>query len=195
MRISRDKARENREQVIAAASTLFRERGFDGIGVADVMKAAGFTHGGFYNHFDSKNALEADALARGFAEMADVRRRSKTLPDLLKGYLSSASRRLPSYSCPIPSLGGDVARHSPPVRAAFASGVEEMISSFVERLGEEDLAEPSQARERAVTLLATIAGAMMLARGVPDDHPLARELLKTPLAHALAQLAAPAADA
>lgn len=177
MKISKEQAQANREKVVEAASELFRARGFDGVAVADLMRAAGFTHGGFYNHFPTKEALSAEALARAFAEMARVRARAADLPEVLAGYLSAASRRTPAKSCPAAALAGDVARQPEPVRAAFADGVEGMIESFAGHLGGD--------RDRAVALLAKLAGALTLARGVPDDHPLADELLKTTLASCL----------
>ena len=70
MRISKEQARENREKVVETASRLFRERGFEGVGVSDLMKTAGFTHGGFYNHFSTKDALATEALESAWSEMA-----------------------------------------------------------------------------------------------------------------------------
>src|SRR5687768_11195234 len=95
MRISKEQARENRERVVETASALFRERGFDGVAVADLMRAAGFTHGGFYNHFETKEALAAEALTRAFDEMAAVRSKSADLAEMLTLYLSKAARRAP----------------------------------------------------------------------------------------------------
>lgn len=182
MRISREQARENRERVVEAASELFRERGFDGVAVADLMRAAGFTHGGFYNHFPTKEALAAEALDRAFHDMAATRAKSADLPEMLSGYLSRAARRAPGKTCPAAALAGDVARQPAPVRAAFADGVEGMVESFAAQLGGAD------ARPRAVALLATMVGGLMLARGVPDDHPLADELLQAALANCLDQV-------
>ena len=183
MRISKEQARENRERVVETASELFRERGFDGVAVADLMRAAGFTHGGFYNHFETKEALAAEALGRAFEEMAAVRARSPDMADLLGSYLSKASRRTPGKSCPAAALAGDACRQPAPVRAAFADGVEGMIESFAAQIGGPD------AHSRATALLAQMVGGLMLSRGVPDDHPLANELLKATLASCLAQIA------
>jgi len=183
MRISREQARENRERVVETASQLFRERGFDGVAVADLMRAAGFTHGGFYNHFPTKEALAAEALTRAFDEMATVRAKMADMSEMLTSYLSKASRRAPAKSCPAAALAGDAARQPAPVRAAFADGVEGMIESFAAQLDGPD------ARARAVALLAQMVGGLMLARGVPDDHPLADELLEATLASCLADVA------
>jgi len=175
MRISKDQARENRERVVEAASELFRARGFDGVGVADLMRAAGFTHGGFYNHFPTKEALSAEALRRAFEEMAAERARHRDLADLLSRYLSPAARKAPGKSCPAAALAGDAARQPDAVRSEFAAGVEGMIRSFEDRLRSED----PDTRQRAVALLARMVGGLMLARAVPDDHPLAEELLRS----------------
>lgn len=183
MRISKEQSRENRERVVETASTLFRERGFDGVAVADLMRAAGFTHGGFYNHFETKEALAAEALTRAFDQMAAVRDRSAGLAEVLTGYLSRAARGAPGKTCPAAALAGDAARQPPPVRAAFADGVEAMIDSFAAQIGGPD------ARDRAVALLAQMVGALILSRGVPDEHPLADELLKTTLKSCLSDLA------
>lgn len=179
MKISREQALANREKVLETASGLFRERGFDGVAVADLMRAAGFTHGGFYNHFPTKDALSAEALTRAFDEMADVRARVGDFGEVLSGYLSPAARKAPGRTCPAAALAGDVARQPEPVREAFAGGVEGMIESFTAQLGGD--------RDRAVVLLSKIVGALMLARGAPDG-PLADELLATTLKSALADL-------
>ena len=180
MRISKEQAAENRERVVEAASGLFRERGFDGVAVADLMRAAGFTHGGFYNHFPTKEALSAEALSRAFEEMAGVRAKAADMPEMLSGYLSKAARRAPGKTCPAAALAGDVARQPAPIREAFADGVAGMIENFADQI------EGPDARARATVLLAQMVGGLMLSRGVPDDHPLADGILKAVLADCLA---------
>ncbi len=182
MRISKEQAAENRERVVEAASSLFRERGFDGVAVADLMRAAGFTHGGFYNHFPTKEALSAEALGRAFDDMAAVRARAADMAEMLRGYLSRAARQAPGKSCPAAALAGDVGRQPAPVRAVFADGLEGMIESFADQIGGPD------ARARATVLLCQMVGGLMLSRGVPDDHPLADEILKATLARGLADI-------
>jgi len=182
MRISKEQAAENRGRVIEAASTLFRERGFDGVAVADLMRAAGFTHGGFYNHFPTKEALAAEALTSAFDEMAAVRTKAADMAEMLAGYLSRAARRAPGKTCPAAALAGDAARQPPPVRAAFAEGVEGMIESFAAQIDGPD------ARTRSIALLARMVGGLMLSRGVPDDNPLAEEILQATLSGCLAEI-------
>jgi len=182
MRISREQAQRNRLRVLDTASEQFRVRGFDGVGVGDLMKAAGFTHGGFYNHFPSKGALAAEALDHAWKEMAAQRARAKDLEQLLTGYLSRAARNAPGRNCPAAALGGDVSRQSDAVRVIFAEGLEEMIRSVAALLPQPDSAIT---RARAVDLVNRMVGALTLSRAVPDGSPLAEEILQATLQSAL----------
>lgn len=182
MRISRDKVRENRERVVTAASEMFRAHGFEGVAVPELMKAAGLTHGGFYNHFASKEALAREALEGAWAAMAQERGRARDLPQLLRGYLSEAARNAPGQTCPAAALAGDVRRQPAPVRAAFAEGLDGMIDTIAAALGGE------RPREQAAALVARMVGAVMLSRAVPDDHPLAKTLLEASLKAALEEV-------
>ncbi len=183
MRISKEQAQRNRMRVLDTAAEQFRVRGFDGIGVGDLMKAAGFTHGGFYNHFPSKDALAAEALDHAWQEMAAQRARARDLEQLLTGYLSRAARNAPGRNCPAAALGGDVSRQSDDVRTVFAEGLEQMIASVAALLP--DPGSPDT-RARAVDLVNRMVGALMLSRAVPDDSALAEEILQTALQSALA---------
>ena len=186
MRITKAQAKENRDRVVAAASELFRAQGFEGVAVNEVMAAAGFTHGGFYNHFGSKEALAAEAVRSAFEEMAKRRERAPDLAAMLRGYFSKAARRAPGKSCPAAALAGEVGRQPDAVRASFADGLEQMIASVEARLppGRHALSR----RERAVGLVARMAGALALARAVPEANPLADELLEASLRAALREL-------
>src|SRR5512143_1867075 len=104
MKISRAQAQANKRRVVAKAAELFRERGFEGVAVGELMSAAGFTHGGFYNHFASKEALSAEALDEAFRAMDAERARASSLDGLVAGYLSEASRLAPGRSCPAAAL-------------------------------------------------------------------------------------------
>ena len=185
MRITEAKARENREKIVAVAAELFRRRGFDGIGVGDLMKAAGFTHGGFYNHFGSKDALSAEALDQAFRAMDAERARAPSLEVLLKAYLSDAARRAPERSCPAAALAGDVARQPQEVKQVFAEGLERILASLGEHL--ED--EPDR-RAAAIDLFARMAGAMMLARATPAESGLGEEILGVVLRSCLEEIGA-----
>jgi TetR/AcrR family transcriptional repressor of nem operon len=184
MRISKTQARQNHDRVVAAAAELFRVSGFDGVAVSDLMKSAGFTHGGFYNHFDSKEALAAEALASAFAQMTRERNRAGDLEEMLGGYLSPASRRAPGRNCPAAALAGDVSRQPDAVKKVFADGVEGMIAS-VEALLPRRGRRGASRRERAIGVVAKMVGALALSRAVPSANRLAGELLATGLKSAL----------
>ncbi|MBG0561237.1 TetR/AcrR family transcriptional regulator [Actinoplanes aureus] len=138
-RVSQAQAAQNRERIVATAARLFRERGVAGVSVADVMAEAGLTHGGFYKHFASKDALVAEAITQAFAEQAAALDGNGTAA-LLDAYLSTAHRDHPGTGCPSAGFGGDVARaDGGETRRAYAEGVE----GFARRLGaggEADLA-------------------------------------------------------
>lgn len=183
MKISKAQAKANRDRVVATASALFRERGFDGVAVGDLMKAAGFTHGGFYNHFASKEALAAEAVEDAWTQMGAERAKAGGLAQLLPSYLSPAARRAPGRACPAAALVGDVGRQPEPVKAVFAEGLEAMIASVAA-----GLPAGSGRREQAVNLVVRMVGALALSRAVPDDSPLAAELLEAPLQAALREV-------
>lgn len=182
MKITKAQADQNRERIVSTASALFRQRGFDGVSVGDLTKAAGFTHGGFYNHFKSKDALAAEALDAAFKTMAGHRERARDLPEMLTHYLSQAARKAPEKSCPAAALGGDAGRQSGELRSVFAEGVEQMIASV-----EAHLPPGPDRRARALGLVTRKVGALMLARAVPDGD-LADELLETNLRLAISEL-------
>lgn len=168
MKISKAQAEANRGRVLEAASQAFRARGFDGVAVGEIMQAAGLTHGGFYNHFASKEALAAEAVTAAWTQMAAERARARDLSQLLDHYLSRAARGAPGRSCPAAALAGEVSRQGEGVRAAFAEGLEGMIAEIGESLPD---------RQAAIDMVARMVGALMLSRAVPDDSPLADELL------------------
>lgn len=183
MRITQAQAQENHDKVVQTAAQLFRERGFDGVPVGELMKAAGFTHGGFYNHFKSKDALAAEALDHAFRTMDEERKRATRLEQLLRAYLSEGARRAPGRACPVAALAGDVSRQPAEVKAVFEGGVERIIESIAERLP-----PGPDARPAAIAMFTRMAGALSTARGLPDASPLAAEILETALQACLADL-------
>jgi TetR/AcrR family transcriptional regulator, transcriptional repressor for nem operon len=174
VRITENQAQKNRQRVVAKASRLFREGGFDGISVNDLMKAAGLTHGGFYNHFESKDALAGEALDHAFRQMDGVREQMPTLDEFVTSYLSQEARNAPGSTCPAAALAGEVARQPDAIKSVFADGVERMILSVANLLPE----TPS-ARAEAVDLVCRMVGALVLARAMPASSSLGRELLAT----------------
>ncbi len=174
MRITETQVRKNREKVVAKASRLFRERGFDGISVNDLMKAAGFTHGGFYNHFESKEALVAEALHHSFRVMDEVRGGIESLDEFIAAYLSDEAKDAPGLTCPAAALATEVARQTPAIKQVFSEGLERLIVSVERRMPED-----SASRSDAVDLVCRMVGALVLARAVPKSSDLGEELLVT----------------
>ncbi len=179
MRVSREKAAEHRERIIDAAGALFREKGFGGISVADIMKAADLTHGGFYGHFDSKDDLVAEACRRVMAlAIANWERTAARAPDdpfaaLLTRYLSSRHRDDPGRGCVFAALGADAARSGPLVHDAFADGLEPMIALLARSApGSSKLAR----RRKAVAAMAGLVGALLLSRAI-GKRKLSNEIL------------------
>ncbi|MDK1378568.1 MULTISPECIES: TetR/AcrR family transcriptional regulator [unclassified Sinorhizobium] len=172
MRVSRAQAEANREAVINAASRLFREHGFDGIGLKDLMKGAGLTQGGFYKQFESKDDLAAQASRRA---MEHATRRWSAVaaasPDPLDAvielYLSMGHREEKSDGCPLVALGADAARQSEEVRAPFQDGIQAHLQILNELMPE---AERPKTYEKAMPMLALMVGAVTIARILNDEE-------------------------
>ena len=184
MKVSREQAARNRTRIIEAAAQRFRERGFDGIGVADLMKEAGLTHGGFYGHFSSKEQLIAEAsvhaLTRSLAlssKLADGAP-GDPLSAVAEAYLTSRHRDNPGTGCVLAALGPDVSRQGKAVRHA----VTDHVRSTVELLAKLVPGKSKAARkQKALATYATLVGAMVMARAV-DDRALSQEILDAGLA-------------
>lgn len=176
MRVSKAQAQANREHIVETASVVFRERGFDGVGVADLMAAAGFTHGGFYKHFGSKADLMAEASANSLAQsLAGAERLS--VQDFIDVYVSRDHRDARATGCTMAALCGDAARQSDDLKAAFAEGIERLLQTLGEKYPTGPDAAPGDARAKMIDLLARGVGAIMLSRACPDDSALADEIL------------------
>lgn len=168
MKVSREQMAANRERILRIASMLFRERGFEGVGVAEVMQRAGLTHGGFYGHFPSKEALAAEAAAyaltqttarwSGIFEEAG----QQGLQDIIDLYLSPRHRDHPEAGCAIAALGPDISRQSAPVRDAFGRE----LSRQIEALASFMPGSLEQKRRKALALLTQLVGAIVLARAL-----------------------------
>ncbi|MCA8212610.1 TetR/AcrR family transcriptional regulator [Burkholderia cepacia] len=189
MKISKEQARENRDRVVETAARLFRERGFDGVGVAELMRAAGFTHGGFYNHFPSKEALVVKAANFAYRHRAEQVGPDDGIETILRNYLSDEHLEDLGGSCPTAGLGSDAARQTEEVRAAFGAGIDGMIRSYDAALGDCAPLSRDARRALALNLLAKAVGAIVMARAVPASDPLAHEILSTCLTGALDELA------
>ena len=179
MRVSREKFAESRKRILEAAATLFREKGFDGVGLGDIMKAAGLTHGGFYGHFGSKEDLEAQALSLALARsLTDWSKlvdsaAARPLSALAGQYLSPHHRENIGEGCPIAALGADAAREGECVRGALTVGLEPVLALLSNIVPGRSKA---QRRRKAIATLAEMVGAMILARAV-NDPALSDEIL------------------
>jgi len=174
MRVTREKVAENRARIVETASRLFRERGFDGVGLDAIMKEAGLTHGGFYGHFASKEDLAAEAVACALEQGAGLRSRNANVADFVSDYLSESHFADRANGCVLAALGGDVARRGEGVR----SGVTSYVRTALERLAGLCRGTAAARRRRAITTLAGVVGAMTLARAV-EDPALSEEILST----------------
>ena len=171
MRVSRIQAAENRQTVINVASRLFRERGFDGIGLKDLMEGAGLTQGAFYKQFESKEDLAAQASRRAL-ESASQRWSSAIAenPDdplgaVIAFYLSAGHREEKLDGCPVVALGSDAARQGPSVKAAFEEGIKAYLEVLGPLLPKTDGGDSNR---KAMVVLSTMIGAMTLSRAVND---------------------------
>ncbi|CAM3774664.1 Transcriptional regulator, TetR family [Pseudomonas reidholzensis] len=176
MRVSKAQAQANREHIVETASVMFRERGFDGVGVADLMAAAGFTHGGFYKHFGSKADLMAEASANSLARSL-VSAEALSVQDFVDVYVSRDHRDGRATGCTMAALCGDAARQSGDLKSAFADGIEQTLQTLGEKYPTRPDAPPGETREKMIDLLARAVGAVMLSRACPDDSALADEIL------------------
>lgn len=175
MRVTKEKAAENRERILKAASTLIRERGIAGAGVDALAEAAGMTYGSVYSHFGSKERLVERAL--GYALIASERTTSDaaTLAQFVAGYLAPEHRDGISQGCPLAALACEMPRQSAGVRRTFTTGLRGMLKQLKGRMSS-DL-KPRQREEQALEIVATLVGALVLARAV-DDAELSDSILR-----------------
>ena len=172
MGVSKAAAAENRARVLDVAGRLFREKGFNGIGVNDLMKAAGLTRGGFYATFESKEDLAVRAstlaLASGVATLTKVAAESPAFAFIavVRFYLTKRHRARPDLGCPLAALGADAARAGPALKAIFAVGLESHID-LLERILPDHVVD--ERRKKATAAMALLAGALTLSRSVDDN--------------------------
>jgi TetR/AcrR family transcriptional repressor of nem operon len=172
MRVNRIQAEENRQAVIDAASRLFRERGFDGVGLAELMAAAGLTHGAFYKQFKSKDDLIAQACDRALETGINGWRRAaadageSAYAALVRRYLTPGHRGRTGTGCVIASLGPDAARHGLALPRHFEAGIKTFVGILDEALRKKN---PHATPDDALAAFSTMVGALVLARAVGDD--------------------------
>lgn len=179
MRVSREVMALRHEEIIDQTSKMLRQRGIGGTSLADLMAAVGLTHGGFYKHFESKEALVAEATARIFAEINtrfETRSKSQGVKAALalyvRDYLTMAHLKNPELGCPMPSFGPDVGREEGNVKAVFTLGTKTLLSLVMEGLS----CPQDERRGRAIELLSLLSGAVLIARAT-DDEKLSNEII------------------
>lgn len=188
-RVSREQTDRNRELIEAASARLFRERGFNGVSVADIMASANLTHGGFYGHFDSKDELASVACERAFdAALARWQSFVEANPleqdfvaALAAHYFNRRQCDEPGTACPVISLATDIGRESDdkPVRGVYARGVKAMVEML---LSFSHARRTKRVRRAALAKLSLLVGAVTLARAMHDD-PLSDEILEAAREH------------
>lgn len=183
MGISREQAAENREAIVAAAERLFREHGVDAVGLTALMKAAGFTQGGFYNHFKSKDALVAAVMARAVAasegalEGGDAASGAAlSLGERAERYLSTAHRDDVACGCPMAGFAGDAPRIGDEAQACYAKGLSDVIARMT-AAGVEQGVSPAQATQSAMARFAQMVGTLVLSRAVVSADPALADAL------------------
>jgi TetR/AcrR family transcriptional repressor of nem operon len=174
------------ERIVETAARAIRRSGYGGTSVADIMKEAGLTHGGFYAHFSSREAMLAEAADRAGADavaasthIAATAPPKQALQSLLRAYLSMEHLKSPEIGCPVAALGSEMPRQAPEVRRAATRRIKEMIDVIARQ--SPDWGQPG-AHEHALVTAATMVGALVMARAV-DDPKLSDALLKAALKH------------
>src|SRR6202023_1361642 len=198
MRYSREHKLETHARIVKKASVRLREKGAHGIGVADLMKDAGLTHGGFYAHFDSREALVIEAFAyamdRGteqWRKLAEQTPPDKRLAAIVGAYLTAVHRDDPGHGCAIPTLGAEIARESPKARKAFAARLEQMIEMLADQIPE---LPRKAARKQAMAAIATMMGTVVLSR-IAGSGDFSDEILGAGRDAVLGRATSPAAKA
>ncbi|MBN3754819.1 TetR/AcrR family transcriptional regulator [Paraburkholderia sp. Tr-20389] len=169
MGVTRQQAAENRNAIVAAAERLFRARGVDAVGLAELMKEAGFTQGGFYNHFKSKDALVAAVMEKAMHDYADAPN-AGSLEKQAARYLSTSHRDDIETGCPLSGFAGDVPRMTDEARSSFARG----LAVYLDRLAgmiATDGASTEQTRRDAMAAFNQMVGALVLSRAVAGTDP------------------------
>ena len=181
MRYSAEHKARTHNKIVAEAARLLRRDGIEGVSVAGVMREAGLTHGGFYAHFPSKDAMLPEALEAAFAQTlarlrsaaAAHRQPLQQLDAVLAAYLSEAHRDRPEVGCPGAALGPELARMGGACEARFEQGLEDVVGILQPMLAREE-----DAREVAIGIISLMLGALVAARAV-RSKPLSNEVLRT----------------
>ncbi len=163
MRVSREKAAENRDRILTEAARLFRERGLSGVGVDALTEAAGLTHGSLYSRFGSKERLAAEAVGHAASTSADRMADAATLADYVARYLSPEHRERRGGGCVVAALGSEIPRQGAAIRHSFTDATRSMVKRIARLL-------PGRRADAALATTATMVGALILARAVDDPE-------------------------
>ena len=175
MRVSKEKAAENRERILKAASRLIRERGISGAGVDALTEAAGMTHGSLYSQFGSKERLVEEALGYAIAASGKTTAGAPTLDRYISSYLAGEHRDQPGQGCPLAALVCEMPRQGTGVRETFTAGLQGMIRQIGGRM--DAGLKQRQRDEKALATIASLIGALVLARAV-NDPKLSDDILR-----------------
>jgi TetR/AcrR family transcriptional repressor of nem operon len=180
MRYSREHKAETHAKIVKSASSRIREKGARGVGVADLMKEAGLTHGGFYAHFKSREDLVIEAIAfamdqttERWGKLVEDKPANERLAIFVDNYLTAQHRDGAGRGCAIPSLAADIARESPKTRRVFIAKLEQMLGLFASEVADRN---DTAARQKAIATIATLMGTLVLAR-VAGNSPFSQEIL------------------
>lgn len=191
VRYSKEHKEETRRRILEAAARAYREEGVDGVGIGELMQSIGLTHGGFYAHFDSKDALVAEAcdsvrspLAQRYFEWAEEVGGAEGLRRMIRGYVSRQHRDDPGLGCLMPALAADASRGAPEVRASFTRSLRRLAAGIARLLPGGRRAEPTTEAtakdavpDEALVLVSGMVGAVLLSRAVDDPELSDRILL------------------
>lgn len=176
MKVTKEQSTLNREKILVAASKLYREHGIDGIGIGELSKSVGLTHGGFYRQFpEGKEQLVSDAIARTFDEYCELWSSKRSAKSIVKGYLSNDHLQNKQDGCPMPTLAADVARMGGAVSETYTDGLRRMLAVIMEKKnGDSD----RTSEERAMQMMSSMAGALLIARA-SSDPALAKKFMSS----------------
>jgi TetR/AcrR family transcriptional repressor of nem operon len=176
MKVTKEKAAQNKDSMVSAAARSYREKGVEGISIAELARSAGLTHGGFYGQFPGgKDQLIAEAVTKIFKSNIDCWKSAESLKSIVEFYLSEMHRDDRGNSCPIPSLASDVSRCGGSASASFTNGIQGLLNAL---MGHIHQGTPTEKNEKALHVLVSIAGATLIARAV-DDPALSLHVLQT----------------
>lgn len=176
MRVTKEQTAQNKEAMVTAASRSYREKGIEGIGISELARSVGLTHGGFYGQFPGgKDQLTAEAVTRIFELNVKRWLAEESLEAIVLDYLSEQSLDDWANGCPIPALGSDIARRGGSASTSFTEGINHQLDALAQHI---HLGTPSEKKEKAMQVLTSVAGALLIARAV-DDQALSHRILQS----------------